>query len=87
MSKGKHDTFALVINFLLGNWKPHHVTIGLFEANDNMSMGLARQLKAMLEKNGLMSKVLCYVIDESINLASMTVALKLVIWCEALNFF
>jgi hypothetical protein len=44
-----------------------------------MSMGLARQLKAMLEKNGLMSKVLCYVIHENINLASMIVALKLVI--------
>jgi hypothetical protein len=44
-----------------------------------MSMGLARQLKAMLEKKGIMSKVLCYVIDEGINLASMIVALKLVI--------
>jgi hypothetical protein len=30
-SKGAYDIFALVINFLDGNWKPKKVTIGLFE--------------------------------------------------------
>jgi len=31
MSKGAHDVFILVINFLGSNWKPKHVTLGLFE--------------------------------------------------------
>lgn len=63
MSRSQHDNFSLIINFLLVDWKPHHVTIGLFEANDIMGMGLAKQLEAMLEKFGLTSKVLCYVKD------------------------
>jgi hypothetical protein len=32
MSKGAHDLFALVINFLGLDLQPKHVTIGLFEA-------------------------------------------------------
>ncbi len=30
--KGAHNVFAFVIIFLGFNWKPKHVTIGLFEA-------------------------------------------------------
>jgi len=68
MNRGHHDTFTLVINFLLIDWNPHCVTIGLFEANDTMGMGLAKQLKAILEKIGLMSKVLCYVKTRALTL-------------------
>ncbi len=32
MSKGAHNTFALVINFLGFDRQPKHVIIGLFEA-------------------------------------------------------
>jgi hypothetical protein len=32
MSKGAHDIFALVINFLGFDWQPKQVIIGLFEA-------------------------------------------------------
>jgi hypothetical protein len=85
MTKGQHDTFVLIVNFLSTNWKPHHVMVGLFEANDATRARLARQLKTMLEKFGLPSKVLCYVKDEGINLASMTTALKSIISCEALD--
>jgi hypothetical protein len=85
MSRGQHDTFAFVAKKNSIDWKPHHVIRGLFEANDIMGAGLARQLKTMLEKFGLTSKVLCYVKDEGINLASMTIALKSIISCEALN--
>jgi hypothetical protein len=46
---------------------------------------LARQLKAMLKKFALISKILCYVEDEGINLVNMTKTLKLVISCEALS--
>ncbi len=42
-------------------------------------------MKALLEKFGLISKVLCYVKDEGINLAIMTTSLKFVISCDALS--
>ncbi len=32
MSKGAHDVFALVVNFLGSNWQSKHITIGFFEA-------------------------------------------------------
>ncbi len=71
----------------LANWKPHHVTIGIFEANDTMGVELARQLKAMLKKFALTSKVLCYIKDKGTNLASMTIILNSIISREALNLF
>ncbi len=57
----------------------------LFEANDTTRHGLARQLKAMLEKFGFTFKILCYIKDEGTNLGNMTSTLKFVISCEALN--
>jgi hypothetical protein len=42
MKKGHQNTFALVINFLFVDWKHQHVTIGLYEANDNTGVGLAK---------------------------------------------
>jgi hypothetical protein len=48
-------------------------------------VGLARQLKNMLKKFGLTSKVLCYVKDKGTNLANMTTTLKFIFSCEALN--
>jgi hypothetical protein len=81
-----------VVRYFCSCWKfvfsileAHHVTIGLFEANDTMGVELARQLKTMLKKFGLTSKVLCYVKDKGTNLANMTIILNFVISCEALN--
>ncbi len=85
MSRGQHDTIILVVNFLSTNLKPHHVIIGLFEANDTTGARLARQLKTMLETFGLTSKVLCYEKDKGTNLASMTTTLKSIISCETLS--
>jgi hypothetical protein len=34
MSKGAHDIFVLVINFLIADWQPKHVIIRFFEANE-----------------------------------------------------
>jgi hypothetical protein len=59
--------------------------IGLFEANEIISARLTKQLKALLEKFGLTSKVLCYVKNEGTNLETMTIALKPIISCEALS--
>ncbi len=70
MSRGQHDTFALVVNFLSLDWKRHHVIIGLFEVTDTIGQRLAKQLKVMLEEFGLTSKVLCYVKDEGTNLVT-----------------
>ncbi len=84
MNKERQDNFSLVINFLLADWKPHHVTVGLFEANDIIKQGLIKQLKALLEKLGFISKVLCYVKDEGINLVIMTTSLKFIISCDVL---
>jgi hypothetical protein len=39
MSKGAHDVFALVINFLNEKWQPEHITIRLFEANETTRYG------------------------------------------------
>jgi hypothetical protein len=34
MSKGTHDIFAFVINFLGVDWQPKDITIGLFETTE-----------------------------------------------------
>jgi hypothetical protein len=85
MNKGQQNIFALVIKFLFAYWKTRHVTIRLFEANDIIGIRLAKQLKALLEKLGLTSKVLCYVKNERTKLETMTIALKSTISCEVLS--
>ncbi len=49
------------MNFLIVDWKPHHVTIRSFKANDTIGDGLIGQLKVIVEKFGFISKILCYV--------------------------
>jgi hypothetical protein len=53
MSKGTHDVFALDISFLGFDWKPKHVTLGLFEAIDITKQALARNLINLLDIYGL----------------------------------
>jgi len=53
MSKGAHDVFAMVVNFLSINLKPKHVTIGLFEANNINGVAMAMKVKQILKKFGL----------------------------------
>ncbi len=76
MSKGAYDIFALVINFLDGNWKPRKVTIGLFETTETTSQTLARNLNELLDSYNLKKKIITYVKDEGANLNAMTMALK-----------
>jgi hypothetical protein len=85
MNKGQQNIFALVIKFLFAYWKTRHVMIRLFEANDIIGVRLTKQLKALLEKLGLTSKVLCYVKNEGTKLETMTIALKSTISCEVLS--
>jgi hypothetical protein len=45
MSKGVHDIFAIVINFLLNDWEAKHVTIGFFELTYTSGAILALKLQ------------------------------------------
>jgi hypothetical protein len=56
MSKGAHDIFALVMNFLGFDRKPKHVTIGLFETTKNINQALAINLTKLLYHYGLRKK-------------------------------
>jgi hypothetical protein len=47
--------------------------------------GLAKQLKVLFESFSLISKVLCFVKDEGINLKTMATTLKSLISCEVLD--
>jgi hypothetical protein len=85
MSKGAHDVFVLVINFLGSNWKPKHVTLGLFEATKTIGQMLAKNLIELLDAYGLRNKIIAYVKDEGSNVNTLTNALKFVIKCETLG--
>ncbi len=82
MSKGVHDIFALVINFLGSNWQPKQITIGLFKATKIIGQTLANNLTKFLDQYGLRNKIIAYVKDESSTLNTMTIALKFVVKCE-----
>jgi hypothetical protein len=34
MNRRAHDIFAIVINFLIPQWEPYHVCVGLFKVDD-----------------------------------------------------
>lgn len=85
MSRVGYDTFTLVVNFITREWKPSHVTIGLFEANDTRGLSLAEQVKPILEEFELTNKVIAYVKDEGSNLTTMASSLSEVVSCEPLG--
>jgi hypothetical protein len=59
MSKGAHDVFELVINFLGNDWQLKHVTISLFEASETTWQALVKNLIDLLDKYGLRKKNHC----------------------------
>jgi len=85
MSKGAHDVFVLVIIFLGFNWKPKHVTLGLFEAVETIGQVLVRNLIELLDAYGLRNKIIAYVKDEGSNLNTLSNALNFVVKCETLG--
>jgi len=85
MNKGARDIFSLVINFLTLYSKLKHVTIGLFEANGITIINFGDQLQNLFEKYKLISKIICYVKDESTNMSIMTNLLKQVVSYETLE--
>lgn len=85
MSRVGFDTFTLVVNFISRDWKPCHVTIGLFEAMDTRGDSLAQQMNPILEEFKLTKKIIAYVKDEGANLVTMATALSDVVSCEPLG--
>jgi hypothetical protein len=62
--KGAYDIFALIINFLDGNWKPRKITIGLFKVTETANQALVRNLNELLDSYNLRKKIIVYVKDE-----------------------
>ncbi len=85
MSKGGHDIFALVINFLESDYQPKQVTIGLLEAIETILQTLTNNLTKLLDQYGLRNKVITYIKDEGSNLYSMTTILKFVVKFEVFS--
>jgi methanogenic corrinoid protein MtbC1 len=50
--------FVLIMNFLGFDWKPKHVTFGLFEAIETTWQTLARNLIELLDAYGLRNKII-----------------------------
>jgi hypothetical protein len=84
MSKGAHDVFTLVINFLNEKWQPQHITIELFEANEIIGQAMVKNLIELLDKYDLRI-FFAYVKDEGANLNAMKITLKFVVNCEVLG--
>jgi len=85
LCRGGIGTFSLVINYLFETWEPMHGTIGLFEVNETTNSCMAQQLQSLLEKFGLIHRVLAFVKDEGNNLVSMATTLCSFVDCELLN--
>jgi len=79
MSKGAHDVFILVKNNSGFDWKPKHVTIGLFKATKTTRQVLAKNLIKRLNVYGLRNKIITYVKDEGSNLITLTNVLKFIV--------
>jgi hypothetical protein len=64
MSKGAHDVFAIVVNFLSNKWEAKHITIGQFEASNTSGVTMAPRLQQLLDKLFFTQTILVYVKDE-----------------------
>jgi len=79
MSRGRVDTFVLVVHFLHHNWEPGHVIIGLFEIIETFGVAMAIQVNEVLTTYGLNVNILTYVKDEGSNLSTMISVLTFVV--------
>jgi len=62
---------------------PKHIIVGLFETFETLGQTLTKFLEDHLKQYGLTKNILAYVKNKGANLNTMTVALKLVVSCEA----
>lgn len=61
MFRSKHDTFALMINFINSHWVTCHVTMGLFEATYTTRVTMTTHVKDPLSSYLLCNKLITYV--------------------------
>jgi hypothetical protein len=85
MSRSRHNTFALVINFINSYWVPCHVKVGLFEAIDTIGVVMVMQVRDLLASYNLLKKLVVYVKDEGGNMSTLARALILVVSCTPLT--
>jgi hypothetical protein len=79
MSCVGHHTFVMVVSFLNDYWDPNHVTMGIFKVQNTAGVGMANQIKVLLESFSLLDKVIAYVKDKGSNLNTLTNALTNVV--------
>jgi hypothetical protein len=65
------------------DWMLKHITTSLFGTFETLMQALAKSLQNLLEQYDLTKKIIAYVKDEGANSNTMTIALKLVVNCEA----
>jgi len=70
-----YDTFAMVVNFINISWESTHVTIGIFQVDDIISVGMGIQVTSLLDTFCLLGKVIAYVKNEIFNLSILIFAL------------
>jgi hypothetical protein len=85
MSKGVHDIFTRVINFLGANRQPKHDTLGLFLSANNSRNTLTKNLIKLSKKYNLNFFIIAYVEDKGSNLNTMTIALSTFVNCDILG--
>jgi len=85
MYKTNFDMFVLMINFINDDWVPYHVIVRLFEALNTFGATLVEQMKYLLAKYELTSKIIIYVKDENTNLNTFTFAFASVVFCAPLQ--
>jgi ribulose 1,5-bisphosphate synthetase/thiazole synthase len=66
-SKGPHNVFGVIVNFMLMNWEPKHITISLFQASYTINATMAFQFLQLLTSFSYLEGV-AYVKDEEVNL-------------------
>ncbi len=68
MSKGVHDVFVIVVNFLSSKWEAKHVIIKLFEVFNINGVNMVPRFQQLLDKFFFPQMILPYVNDENFNL-------------------
>ncbi len=86
MSKSRHDTFAILINFINSQWVPCHVIVALFEATNTIGVAMAMQIRDLLASYNLLEKLIACVKDEGGNMSTLTRTLPSIISCIPLAF-
>jgi hypothetical protein len=79
MSKGAHDIFVVVVNFISNNSKAKHAIIGLFKVANMNNIAMAPKLQDLFNIITLIEKIIVYAKDERFNLQTCANAMNSII--------